>query len=61
VEHGVNGIILDEPSAACITTAIQDCIASPDRLEKLAAASQLDDRFALSALTQHLEEVAATL
>src|SRR6266513_2052207 len=32
VENGVNGIILDEPSAACIAHAIRDCIANPDRL-----------------------------
>ena len=61
VENGVNGIILDEPSAACIAHAIHDCIASPDRLEKLAAASQLRDKFTLHALAQRLEEVGATL
>ena len=27
VENGVNGIILDEPSAACIAHAVRDCIA----------------------------------
>jgi glycosyltransferase involved in cell wall biosynthesis len=31
VENGVNGSILDEPSAACIAHALRDCIASPDR------------------------------
>jgi glycosyltransferase involved in cell wall biosynthesis len=39
VENGVNGIILDELSAACIAHAVRDCIASPDRLEKLASAA----------------------
>ena len=61
VENGVNGIILDEPSAACIAAVVHDCMASPDRLEKLAAASQLRDKFTLHALAQRLEEVAATL
>ena len=45
VENGVNGIILDEPSAACIAHAVHDCIASPDRLEKLASASPMRDKF----------------
>jgi glycosyltransferase involved in cell wall biosynthesis len=58
VENAVNGIILDEPSAACIAAALRDCIASPDRLEKLAAASQLRDKFTLHALAQRLEELA---
>ena len=33
VENGVNGSILDEPSAACIAQAVRDCLASSDRLE----------------------------
>jgi glycosyltransferase involved in cell wall biosynthesis len=61
VENGVNGIILDEPSAACIAHAVRDCIASSDRLEKFAAASHLSDKFTLPALAQRLEELAATL
>ena len=61
VENGLNGIILDEPSAACIAHAIHKCIANPDRLEKLAAASQLRDKFTLHALAQRLEELSATL
>jgi glycosyltransferase involved in cell wall biosynthesis len=61
VENGVNGIILDEPNAACIAHAVHDCITSPDWLEKLAAASQLHDKFALHALAQRLEELGTTL
>ena len=38
VESGRNGIILEEPSAACIADAIRDCIANPSRLQTLAAA-----------------------
>ena len=61
VENGVNGIILDEPSAACIANAIRDCIANPDRLQKLAEASVLDNNFTLSSLAQRLGEVGAEL
>ena len=55
VENGVNGIILDEPSAACIAHAIRDCIASPDRLEKLASASRVRDKFTIEALANQLQ------
>ena len=33
VKNGRNGIILEEPSAACIAAAIRDCIANPNRLQ----------------------------
>ena len=61
VENGVNGIILDEPSAACIAQALRDCIASPDRLEKLASASGVRDKFTIEALANQLQRLGATL
>ena len=61
VENGINGIILDEPSAACIAHAVRDCIASPDRLEKLASASGVRDKFTIEALANHLQRLGATL
>ena len=61
VENGVNGSILDEPSAACIAHAVRDCIASPDRLEKLASASGVRDKFTIEALAKQLQRVGATL
>ena len=61
VENGVNGIILDEPSAACIAHAIRDCIANPDRLRKLAEGSVLDNNFMLCSLAQRLGELGAIL
>ena len=61
VENGVNGIILDEPSAACIAHAVRDCIASPDRLEKLASASRVRDKFTIEALANQLQRLDATL
>ena len=61
VQNGVNGIILDEPSAACIAHAIHDCIANPERLEKLASASRVRDKFTLEALANQLQRLGVTL
>jgi len=61
VENGVDGIILDEPSAACIAAAIRDCITSPDRLERLASASHVRDKFTIPALADHLQHMGGTL
>jgi glycosyltransferase involved in cell wall biosynthesis len=61
VENGVNGSILDEPSAACIAHAVRDCIASPDWLEKLASASGVRDKFTIEALANQLQRLGATL
>jgi glycosyltransferase involved in cell wall biosynthesis len=55
VENGVNGIILDEPSAACIAQSVRNCIASPNRLEKLASASRVHDKFTIEALAKQLQ------
>jgi glycosyltransferase involved in cell wall biosynthesis len=55
VENGTNGIILHEPSAACIAQAIRDCVATPKQLQELADGSQLSDKFTLHALAQHLK------
>jgi glycosyltransferase involved in cell wall biosynthesis len=57
VENGVNGIILDEPSAACIAHAVHDCIASPDRLEKLASGSGMRNTFTIEALADQLQRL----
>jgi glycosyltransferase involved in cell wall biosynthesis len=61
VENGVNGIILDEPGAACIARAVRDCLANPWRLRKFAAASHLRNEFSIDALAQRLQELGATL
>jgi glycosyltransferase involved in cell wall biosynthesis len=61
VESGLNGILLEEPSAACIAAAIRDCIADPNQLRNLAAASRLANEFAIDALAQQLQELGATL
>jgi hypothetical protein len=61
VQGGRNGLILKEPSAACIAAAIRDCIADPSQLRNLAAASRLADEFTIDALAQRLQELGATL
>jgi len=61
VENGVNGIILDEPSAACIADALRYCIAIPNRLEKLACASGVRDKFTIQALARELQHLDGTL
>jgi glycosyltransferase involved in cell wall biosynthesis len=61
VENGLNGIILDEPSATCIAHAVRDCIASPDRLERLASSSSVRDKFTIEALANQLQRLGATL
>jgi glycosyltransferase involved in cell wall biosynthesis len=62
VESGRNGIVLEEPTAPCITAALRDCIADPDRLQKLAAASRGRDEFTIQRLAQGLlQELGATL
>jgi glycosyltransferase involved in cell wall biosynthesis len=61
VESGRNGILLEEPSAACIAAAIRDCIADPNRLQSLAAASHVANEFTIDTLAQQLQELGATL
>ena len=61
VENGVNGIILEEPSAACIAAAVHDCIANPGRLENLASASGVRDKFTIEALANQLQRLGANL
>ena len=61
VENGVNGIILDEPSAACIARAVRDCIIDPGRLEKLGFASRVRDEFTIRATAGRLQKLGAML
>jgi glycosyltransferase involved in cell wall biosynthesis len=61
VESGRNGIILEEPSAACIAAAIRDCIADPIQLQNFAAASRVANEFTIDALAQRLQELGAAL
>ena len=61
VESGRNGIILEEPTDTSIAAAIRDCIADPNRLQNLAAASYVANEFMIDALAQHLQKLGATL
>jgi glycosyltransferase involved in cell wall biosynthesis len=61
VENGLNGIILEEPSATCIAHAVRGCIANPDRLERLAFASRVRDKFTIQALARELQHLDGTL
>jgi len=57
VENGVNGIILEEPSVRCIASAVRDCITSPERLQKLASASGVRDKFTIQSLALELRHL----
>jgi glycosyltransferase involved in cell wall biosynthesis len=61
VDNGLDGIVLEEPTAACIAAAVRDCIAGADRLQKLAAASRLRDEFTIQALADRLQKLGADL
>ena len=61
IEGGRNGLILEEPSAACIAAAIRDCIADSIRLQNFAAASHVANEFTIDTLAQRLQELCATL
>jgi glycosyltransferase involved in cell wall biosynthesis len=61
VENGRNGIILEEPSAGCLAAAIRDCVADPNRLQKLAAASYVQNEFTTDLLGQRLQKLGSTL
>jgi glycosyltransferase involved in cell wall biosynthesis len=61
VENGVNGIILEEPSAMCIAQSVRDCIANANWLRQFAAASDVRDEFTIEALAHHLHELGASL
>ncbi|HEY6153916.1 MAG TPA: glycosyltransferase family 4 protein [Candidatus Udaeobacter sp.] len=61
VENGRNGIMLEEPNAACIADAIRECLADPNRLQTLAAASFVRDEFTTHTLGQRLQELGSAL
>ena len=61
VENGLNGVILEEATATCIAAAVRDCVTSPDRLQQLAFASRVRDKFTLHALARELQHLDETL
>jgi glycosyltransferase involved in cell wall biosynthesis len=61
VEDGRNGLILEEPSAACIVAAIRGCVANPNRLQILAASSYVRNEFTTDVLGQRLQDLGCAL
>jgi glycosyltransferase involved in cell wall biosynthesis len=61
VEDGRDGMILKEPTAACIAAAIRDCLADPNRLRTMAAASCVQNAFTTNVLGDRLQKVGSTL
>jgi glycosyltransferase involved in cell wall biosynthesis len=61
VKNGFNGIILQEPTAACVAATIRDCVADPSWLQKLASGLPEREKFTIDALAQQLQDLGATL
>jgi len=60
VKHGVNGLLLGEPTADAIIEALRFCLADPARLAAFSAASRVEDRFSIDKLGQNLLSLAGT-
>src|SRR4029077_205625 len=60
VKHGVNGLLLGEPTADAIIEALRFCRADPARLVAFSAASPVEDRFSIDKLGQNLLSLAGT-
>jgi glycosyltransferase involved in cell wall biosynthesis len=54
VKHGVNGLLLGEPTAVAIVEALRFCVANPRQLDALSAASRVEERFSIDALGANL-------
>jgi len=57
VEDAVNGLILEEVSAAAIATALVECLRSPDLLRAMSARSGVSGRFSLQTLASSLSNL----
>ena len=54
VKHGMNGLLLDESVAEAIVEALRFCLAHPGQLAAFSAASRIEERFSIDALSQNL-------
>jgi glycosyltransferase involved in cell wall biosynthesis len=54
VKDGVNGLLLERPTADAIVEAVRFCLADPSRLAACSAASRVEDRFSIDALGANL-------
>jgi glycosyltransferase involved in cell wall biosynthesis len=61
VKDGFNGMVLEEPTAACIAATIRDCLGDPSRLQKLASVLTVRERFTIEALGQQLQHLGAAV
>jgi glycosyltransferase involved in cell wall biosynthesis len=57
VQHGRNGLILDEVSAESIVATLRELLRSPERLEKLSQKSRVSDEFTLESLASSLSQL----
>jgi len=57
VNQAVNGLILEEVSAAAIATALVECLRSTDLLRAMSARSGVSDRFSLQTLASSLSNL----
>ncbi len=54
VEHGVNGVVLEEISGACIARHLIGLLKTPSELPKMCAQSYVRDEFSLPSLGRRL-------
>jgi glycosyltransferase involved in cell wall biosynthesis len=57
-KHGVNGLLLERPTAVAIVEALRFCLADPARLAAFSTASRVEDRFSIDALGASLLSLA---
>ncbi len=61
VTHGVNGLLLGEPTAREIANAVTRCLEHPRELQAWSDASQVNPEFSLRSVASRFTELAATL
>ena len=57
VEHGRNGVVLEEVSAEAIATVINDLLRAPEQLVEMSAQSYVRDEFSLHSLASSLSQL----
>jgi glycosyltransferase involved in cell wall biosynthesis len=57
VQHGCNGLILEEVTAESIAAALRELLHSPERLAAMSQASRVSDEFTLESLASSLSQL----
>lgn len=57
VQHGVNGLLLDEVTAESISVALRELLGSPERLTAMSRESRVTDEFTLESLASSLSQL----